>query len=280
MVRDFFSCFVSYVLARSGNMSSPSSSPSSHRKIAPLPMRRRGPSSSENSSPNVPIGTPRSIPALNVSKSDLAAGIPAKLDGTMATEYAFQKPDLSGQNLQTSQLRVENSIFTFRCLHNASPQPPRTFANPPKLPDSSPAASPPRTTIGLVSDHHEAYEVQRGLDSLSLSQDEPDMRPRSHSAATSTVSTEISDRTRPPYDIRDEPAPTAPFYTTTFQSAVRNGTGIAQEAAEALVAVCALDNVPILQRLKCTAEDLSKYRSSETRTIAVLGDSGEGKRSY
>jgi len=175
-----------------------------------------------------------------------------------------------------------------------------TFAKPLKLPGPSSAASLFGTSSGLASDNHKADEVQQKLDSPNSSENlvpgtpkirdnteslgpvghqvKSDLQPQSHSPAPSTVSTDANDRTRAPYDTKDEPAPTAPFYTTAFQSALKDGVGIAREAAEAFVTACALDDSPALQRLKSMAEDLSKYRSSETKTIAVLGDSGEGER--
>ncbi|RFU23756.1 hypothetical protein B7463_g12581, partial [Scytalidium lignicola] len=76
-----------------------------------------------------------------------------------------------------------------------------------------------------------------------------------------------------------EDAPAAPFYTRAFQSALRDGEGIAHAATEALAGMCELDNNPVLQALRSMSEGLSKYRSSETKTIAILGDSGEGKSS-
>jgi hypothetical protein len=170
-----------------------------------------------------------------------------------------------------------------------------TFAKPLKLPSLSSPTSHSETS------NHKADEVRQKLSSLNSSENlvpgtpkirdnaeslgpvenraEPNLQPQSHSPAPSTASTDVNDSTRAPYDIKDEPAPTAPFYTTAFQSALRDGVGIAREAAEAFVAICALDDNPALQRLKSMAEDLSKYRSSETKTIAVLGDSGEGERS-
>jgi len=200
-----------------------------------------------------------------------------------------------------NQLNAENTPFTFRCLHNASPQPPMTFAKPLKLPDLESATSSFGTSSELTSGNHKADEAQQKRKDLDSSQNlasgtfkvrnnaeslgpeehqaEPNLQPQSHSSAPSMGSTDANGRTRTPYDTKDEPAPTAPFYTTAFQSALKDGVGIAKEAAEALVAICTLEDSPTLQRLKSMAEDLSKYRSSETKTIAVLGDSGEGERS-
>jgi hypothetical protein len=229
---------------------------------------------------------------LGVPKSDPVAIPVTKVDDTVVTEHLSPMPFLFGQSPQTNQLHTENTLFTFRSLHNASPQPPMMFAKPLKLRRSSSANSLFGTSSAQAPGNHKADEVQHKLDSLNSSENlvrvtpkirdnasslgpvehkvEPDLQPPSHA-------TDINDRTRVPYDIKDEPAPTAPFYTTAFQSALKDGARIAREAAEALVPVCALDDSPTLQRLKNMAEDLSKYRSSEAKTIAVLGDSGEGE---
>lgn len=287
-------------------MSSPSPSPFNKQPIESLPIRPSRsiniftvPASSGGSSQNATIDTSQSSPSLGVPRSDPVA-IPAmKVNGPTVTEYLSPKPFVFGQNPQSNQLPAENTLFTFRSLHNASPQPPMMFAKPLKLAGPSSAAQPSETNSLQAPGNHKTDEIQQKLGSLNSSENlvrgipkilnnaeslgpvehkvEPDLQPQPHSTVPPIVPTNAKDLTRAPYDTKDEPAPTAPFYTTAFQSALKDGVGIAREAGEALVAVCALDDSPTLQRLKSMAEDLSKYRNSETKTIAVLGDSGEGK---
>jgi hypothetical protein len=76
--------------------------------------------------------------------------------------------------------------------------------------------------------------------------------------------------------VRDEPGPEGQFYTAKFQLALKNGIVIAQEAHQALETVYGLQQKPVIQDLKTMAESLTVYRNSQTKTIAVLGDSGEG----
>jgi hypothetical protein len=81
-----------------------------------------------------------------------------------------------------------------------------------------------------------------------------------------------------PYDVRDERAPTEPFFTPSFQAALQKGLGIAKSAAAALEKFgSSSEPGGDLNRLLKDAKDLSTFHSSDTRTIAVLGDSGEGK---
>lgn len=89
----------------------------------------------------------------------------------------------------------------------------------------------------------------------------------------------VSDRSKTliPYDVRDERAPSEPFFTPAFQTALQKGLGIARSAATAL---CPFESSSEpggdLNRLLKDAKELGAFHSSDTRTIAVLGDSGEG----
>lgn len=56
---------------------------------------------------------------------------------------------------------------------------------------------------------------------------------------------------------------------------MRHGTSIGSDAAAAITRVDVGQDVD-LQRLLGEARGLQAYQGSDTRTIAVLGDSGEG----
>lgn len=79
------------------------------------------------------------------------------------------------------------------------------------------------------------------------------------------------------YDVRDEEAPLEPFFTPVFQTALRTGLGIANKVVHAIEKLVG-SSVPSsdLERLVTDARRLETFQSSDTRTIAVLGDSGEG----
>lgn len=79
------------------------------------------------------------------------------------------------------------------------------------------------------------------------------------------------------YDVRDEQAPSHPFFTSAFQTSLKDGVGTAEKAAALIRQLNDLgksDNA--LARLSKDAADLCSFSGVETRTIAVLGDSGEG----
>lgn len=100
------------------------------------------------------------------------------------------------------------------------------------------------------------------------------LRPRSASDVSGI--SDINDSTTP-YDVRDEETPLEPFFTPSFQTALQDGLRIAnkvENAIEKLVGSSKPSND--LERLLTDARRLKTFQSSDTRTIAVLGDSGEG----
>jgi len=83
-----------------------------------------------------------------------------------------------------------------------------------------------------------------------------------------------------PYDAKDEPAPAHALFTSTFQDALKDGRKIAQAAVAAIEAAIGTGTAEpddLLRKLMQDAKGLTKFEGTDTRTIAVLGDSGEGK---
>ena len=117
---------------------------------------------------------------------------------------------------------------------------------------------------------------------LSLSSTQPSelsSSPSPHSRRVSDIST-VSENSDPlvPYDVRDENTPLEPFFTLAFQRALQHGLDIAKSTVAAIERVG--DSSTLcgdLKRLLKDSKDLSTFQSSDTRTIAVLGDSGQGK---
>jgi hypothetical protein len=92
---------------------------------------------------------------------------------------------------------------------------------------------------------------------------------------TSIVSEENDTPT--PYNVRDDKAPLGPFFTPTFQTALQRGLEIPRSIVAAIERLRGSSEPRDgLKRLLNNAKDLSTFQSSDTRTIAVLGDSGEG----
>lgn len=108
----------------------------------------------------------------------------------------------------------------------------------------------------------------------------PSLYPHERSVSVSSSISDVSyynDLTSP-YDVGSEEPPLEPFFASPFQTALQKGLNIAKDAADAMeTAGQSLVAGGDLQRLINDAKELSTFKSSETRTIAVLGDSGEGK---
>ncbi|KAL8365133.1 hypothetical protein RB595_004106 [Gaeumannomyces hyphopodioides] len=113
---------------------------------------------------------------------------------------------------------------------------------------------------------------------LSLS---PQHHPLSPSPANSLPSSASPLPDPVPYDIRDEGAPLHQFFDPSFQNALRGAVDIAKELVN-LIGDLRGTEPPYynaLTRLLKDARRLGDFTGSETRTIAVLGDSGQGKSS-
>jgi hypothetical protein len=85
-----------------------------------------------------------------------------------------------------------------------------------------------------------------------------------------------------PYDARAEAAPPHALFTATFQVALKQGSDIAQKAVRAIEKIQAGTSVEVdseVDKFLGDAKSLQRFQGTDTRTIAVLGDSGEGKKS-
>lgn len=80
-----------------------------------------------------------------------------------------------------------------------------------------------------------------------------------------------------PYNIHNEERPPHSFFTDAFQTALNNGLGIAKGIADMIQGMPDfIGRNPVLQGLLKQAESLEQFIGTDTRTVAVLGDSGEG----
>ena len=80
-----------------------------------------------------------------------------------------------------------------------------------------------------------------------------------------------------PYSVNSEIAPDEPFFDFRFQAALVKGINLAKRVANTL----SWDHVESgqdqdLKRLWNDAKRLNNFQTSDTRTVAVLGDTGEG----
>lgn len=78
------------------------------------------------------------------------------------------------------------------------------------------------------------------------------------------------------YDVTSEEVPHEPFYDDVYQSELEKSRGIARSATSALERA-GLPTVhgDYLQRLIRDGKSLGEFKVSNTRTIAILGASGE-----
>ncbi|RYP44610.1 hypothetical protein DL768_008931 [Monosporascus sp. mg162] len=192
--------------------------------------------------------------------------------------------------------------ISFRSLHNVSPSPsPRPIARPsprlsrqaspaPSCQLASPEAELSRLTLNGTSSVH-----QRDAESLqpptadSGSPMPSGTRLSPPQAEFSRLTLTESPSTPPAgslavkvasYNVRDEQPPTHPFFTSSFQTALKEGLDIAKGIANMIQSIPdSIERGPEIHRLLEDAKILSSFNGSDTRTIAVLGDSGQGKSS-
>lgn len=186
--------------------------------------------------------------------------------------------------------------FTFRSLHNVTPEPPRfvpppvSFSPLPRPSSLAPMLSPsPRlqepSTLSVRSQPAATTPASDSAPRVHSSSASSQENPRSPVATTTgdTVSPAAVVQPSPqpiPYDAKDEPAPAHALFTSTFQDALKDGRKIAQAAVAAIEAAIGTGTAEpddLLRKLMQDAKGLTKFEGTDTRTIAVLGDSGEGK---
>lgn len=132
---------------------------------------------------------------------------------------------------------------------------------------------------GITSPAHPS--ASSGIDISSLSINQPQSLGTSlavHSRRVSDVSSvSVDDDHSEPYDIRNETAPVAPFFSSVFQDALKEGFEIAKSSTAAIGKLDRFINSGSHgERLLADGKQLSAFRCSDSRTIALLGDSGEG----
>lgn len=81
------------------------------------------------------------------------------------------------------------------------------------------------------------------------------------------------------YDVLNEETPRHPFFSNTFQATLQKGLGIAKAATDVLKSVRSVQGSGLDSLLK-EGEDLCAFHGTSTRTIAILGDSGQGVHTF
>ena len=78
------------------------------------------------------------------------------------------------------------------------------------------------------------------------------------------------------YDVLDEEAPSHPFFSAVFQAKLQKGIEVAKRTVN-MMSLFPLVRDRVLDALLEDAKGLCAFHGSDTRTIAVLGDSGQGR---
>lgn len=291
-----------------GSDSQPSNTPSQHSS-SPGPVFRFGGSDSQPlSTPSQQSGSPSPVFHFGPSSSQPLSSPPPTLN-TPGQQSPSPGPAFNF-GASTSQ------PFSFHSLHNVTPLPsPTPSRGTSPQPSTAPLQSPFRFDSGPLmsgsqtaskpSMHAPVFGSSFSLKvpstppsagrsrtlSLASSPSSTPGQPRDTTPNTqqrfrsaSEVSTPITQTSapNPPYDAQAESAPAHAFFTPVFQTALKNGSTIAKDAFAAMekLGPCSLaESDADLRRLMEDAKGLRRFQGSDTRTIAVLGDSGEGTAS-
>ncbi|KAL9106686.1 MAG: hypothetical protein Q9227_008338 [Pyrenula ochraceoflavens] len=215
-----------------------------------------------------------------------------------ASPSAFQTPaeSLSGQaqaKSRSTETPDESPIDRFSTpREEGGLSPPQIHSLPRPLPiriGRSPRAfddAPIPVTQYHELDSNQLHELDsteyHELDSRQYHELDSLVVPRSRAGSSTSVVSEtsvISVGEPEPYDVRNERKPQQAFYADSFQNSLSECIDITHKSALALNAVDIPATDSGLQRLKNEAETLYSFEKKNTRTVAVLGDSGEGKSS-
>lgn len=252
------------------------------------------------------VSSPRKSSGTRVRISDKEGN--AQADTPSEFKFSFTPPKVhdNGREGRLFQSGVAvDKTFSIHLLHDSTPLPspslsrevsPEPSCNP--VPAIGFNFKPPTSTVPSASTAGQTaasgwLSVSPGMPSSS-----PKPRPsapapnpkidtttldaRRHTRSVSEVATShhAVDQTPTPYDPKDEAAPVHPFFSTTFQTALKDGANIAKETifrSRKLAPSYSPKSDPNLNRFIQDAGSLMRFQGSDTRTIAVLGDSGEGK---
>jgi hypothetical protein len=285
----------------------------SHRRIAPLPSR---PKSRSSDQPRKSL-SPRNVsgasleapidaaPARRHSYHYPAASPDARHLSPSQTGQASQpRPTFQFRGIPPTE---QSESFTFRVLHNVTPRPSpqpeeKSYPSLETLPIELDPTSPPISLEDPTTDKDHTVEIpcnlpellnppefplssrirtvsDFSLPSLSFTETESSntsLTPRSRRVSDVSIIS-VRDDLSTVYDVRDEEAPVAPFFSPAFQAALKKGLDIAKRSAAAMEKLESfLDPGSHLERLLTDSKRLSTFQFSDARTIAFLGDSGQG----
>ncbi|CAJ0551485.1 Ff.00g114150.m01.CDS01 [Fusarium sp. VM40] len=206
------------------------------------------------------------------------------------------------QNVASTNRDTRAESFEFGTLHNMTPLPspsPSRATTPQRIhqPQSpfTHLTTPPAKGSHLTSENGtkaplfsflspSSSDSRRQSSSVLPSTPSTPSQPRVKAPESSFVASPTPEPSAPitPYDDRAEAAPPHALFMATFQDALKLGSDIAQKAVRSIEKVQAGASGEIdseIDKLLGDAKSLQRFHGTDTRTIAVLGDSGEGKSS-
>ncbi|GKU17373.1 unnamed protein product, partial [Fusarium langsethiae] len=201
------------------------------------------------------------------------------------------------QNVASTDRGARADSFSFGTLHNMTPLPSPSPSRP-ATPQQSPSAY---VTAPPAKIAHAAIENDTKAPAFSfLSPSSSDSRRQSSSLFSSTpsipsqpgaerpesggIASPTPEPSAPitPYDARAEATPPHALFTATFQDALKQAYVIAQKAVRSIEKIktgAPKEEDSEIEKFLGDAKRLQRFQGTDTRTIAVLGDSGEGKSS-
>ncbi|KAK2596612.1 hypothetical protein QQS21_006288 [Conoideocrella luteorostrata] len=181
----------------------------------------------------------------------------------------------------------------FRGLHNVTP-----VGSPRQVPDQqtfhfslppSPGLSPssalkakssrkslPETSSDVLRNPFSPQIAAQSVETPSSGQSV--LIPRNRSQSDLSISATTGAQTATAYDVLNEETPHHVFFSNSFQTSIQRGIEIAKAAKELTKSIASPQNQELLALVN-EAENLSSFQGTNTRTIAILGDSGQGKSS-
>jgi hypothetical protein len=121
----------------------------------------------------------------------------------------------------------------------------------------------------------ETVEISDGLE-LNNNLSSPPSHSR-RSSGVESILTDASDDEAEPYNVKNEEAPIEPFFGEEFQQALEKSRGVAMDVYKEIKSLRpVLGKDEIYPKILEEAKRLSEPQVSTTRTIAILGASGEG----
>jgi len=164
----------------------------------------------------------------------------------------------------------EASPFTFRKMHNATPEPPRNKVE--SIYTHGVEELPSDPTVGHLTKDLANTAIRDST--LSM----PDLSALELTTGSRVIRTGTGFGR---YDVKDEIPPHEPYFDEQFQNALQRGKGIAASIADALEACeLAKDLESQVHKMIQIANDLSIFDAPTVCTIGIVGDSGVGEAQY